>query len=39
VDFGNFTALMDAFGFYWLAWNQYPHAHAATGSGHIPAPE
>ena len=25
VDFPKFTALLEAFGFYWLAWNQYPH--------------
>ncbi|MBI4917021.1 MAG: response regulator [Acidobacteria bacterium] len=25
VDFEKFTKLMDAFGFYWLAWNRYPH--------------
>ncbi len=25
VDLTNFTAMMEAFGFYWLAWNQYPH--------------
>ena len=25
VDFEKFTRLMDAFGFYWLAWNRYPH--------------
>ena len=24
VDFGSFTQLMEAFGYYWLAWNQYP---------------
>jgi len=24
VDFDKFTKLMDAFGFYWLAWNKYP---------------
>lgn len=24
VDFGKFTELLNAFGFYWLAWNQYP---------------
>jgi len=24
VDFEKFTTLMDAFGFYWLAWNKYP---------------
>ncbi|MBK9990497.1 MAG: response regulator [Verrucomicrobia bacterium] len=24
VDFDKFTKLMEAFGFYWLAWNQYP---------------
>jgi CheY-like chemotaxis protein len=25
VDFGQFTELMASFGFYWLAWNRYPH--------------
>ncbi len=25
VDFGQFTELMETFGYYWLAWNQYPH--------------
>lgn len=24
VDFEKFAKLMDAFGFYWLAWNRYP---------------
>ena len=24
VDFEKFTALMEAFGFYWLAWNRFP---------------
>jgi DNA-binding response OmpR family regulator len=24
VDFEKFAALMEAFGFYWLAWNRYP---------------
>lgn len=24
VDFGKFARLLDSFGFYWLAWNQYP---------------
>jgi CheY-like chemotaxis protein len=24
VDFEKFTKLMDAFGFYWLAWNRFP---------------
>ncbi|MBL9126007.1 MAG: response regulator [Verrucomicrobiales bacterium] len=24
VDFGKFSALLEAFGFYWLAWNQFP---------------
>lgn len=24
VDFTKFTQLMQAFGYYWLAWNQYP---------------
>jgi CheY-like chemotaxis protein len=25
VDFDKFIQLMEVFGFYWLAWNQYPH--------------
>jgi len=25
VDLPQFTALMDAFGFYWLAWNKFPY--------------
>jgi len=25
LDFDKFQGLMDAFGFYWLAWNQFPH--------------
>ena len=25
VDFEKFTRLMESFGFYWLAWNRYPH--------------
>lgn len=25
VDFTQFSELMETFGFYWLAWNQYPH--------------
>jgi len=25
VDLANFTAMMEAFGFYWLAWNKYPY--------------
>jgi CheY-like chemotaxis protein len=24
VDFDKFTALMESFGFYWLAWNRFP---------------
>lgn len=28
VDFPKFTSLLDTFGFYWLAWNQYPHPTA-----------
>ena len=24
VDFTQFSQLMETFGFYWLAWNQYP---------------
>jgi two-component system response regulator len=26
VDFSQFTKLMDTFGYYWLMWNQHPHA-------------
>ncbi len=25
VNFDKFTKMMDAFGFYWLAWNRFPH--------------
>jgi CheY-like chemotaxis protein len=25
VDFSQFSKLMDTFGYYWVAWNQYPH--------------
>ncbi|MBU4461146.1 MAG: response regulator [Verrucomicrobia bacterium] len=25
VDFSHFTQLMETFGYYWLAWNQFPH--------------
>jgi len=25
VDFSQFTKLMETFGYYWLAWNQFPH--------------
>jgi len=25
VDFSQFVKLMDSFGYYWIAWNQYPH--------------
>ncbi|MDR3669351.1 MAG: response regulator [Holophaga sp.] len=25
VDLADFSSLMETFGFYWLAWNQYPH--------------
>jgi CheY-like chemotaxis protein len=25
VDFEKFTRMMDAFGFYWLAWNRFPN--------------
>jgi CheY-like chemotaxis protein len=25
VDFTQFSQLMETFGYYWLAWNQYPH--------------
>jgi DNA-binding response OmpR family regulator len=24
VDFTQFSKLMDTFGYYWVAWNQYP---------------
>ena len=24
VDLRNFTSLMEAFGYYWLAWNKFP---------------
>jgi CheY-like chemotaxis protein len=27
VDFEKFTGLMEAFGYYWLAWNCYPDSH------------
>lgn len=27
VDFTQFNQLMEAFGFYWLAWNHCPHQH------------
>ena len=26
VDFAKFTNLLETFGYYWLAWNQYSHA-------------
>lgn len=26
VDFAQFAGLLEAFGYYWLAWNQSPHA-------------
>lgn len=26
VDFDKFKKLMETFGFYWLVWNQFPHA-------------
>ena len=26
VDLPSFTSLMSTFGYYWLAWNQFPHA-------------
>jgi len=32
VDFTQFTQLMEAFGYYWLAWNQSPHANPTPGS-------
>ena len=25
VDFTKFSELIDTFGYYWIAWNQYPH--------------
>jgi len=25
VDFTQFSKLMDILGYYWVAWNQYPH--------------
>lgn len=31
VDFEQFRKLMESFGFYWLAWNQYPFSDRATG--------
>ena len=30
VDHAKFTALLETFGFYWLAWNQYPSRLAST---------
>jgi len=30
VDFDKFGALLEAFGFYWLAWNHYPHGEGAV---------
>ena len=30
VDFFKFTALLESFGFYWLAWNQFPGTPAST---------
>ena len=30
VDFEKFTRLMEAFGFYWLVWNQFPEATAGS---------
>lgn len=30
VDFEKFTSLMEAFGFYWLAWNQFPDPAAPS---------
>lgn len=32
VDFAKFTKLMEDFGFYWLAWNQFPRRDAAGGA-------
>lgn len=32
VDYEKFRSLMNAFGFYWLAWNRYPHADGANQS-------
>jgi CheY-like chemotaxis protein len=31
VDFKKFTELMEAFGFYWLAWNRFPHLEKPGG--------
>lgn len=30
VDFGQFSELMNAFGFYWLAWNRFPQLDPGT---------
>ena len=38
VDFSQFLKLMDAIGFYWLVWNQYP-ARAITGEKRFPEME
>ncbi len=31
VDFDKFTELLASFGFYWLAWNQFPYANRTEG--------
>ena len=31
VDFPKFNALLETFGFYWLAWNQYPLGTSSRG--------
>jgi CheY-like chemotaxis protein len=36
VDFDKFTNLMEAFGFYWLAWNRFPDE--ARGEAQWPPP-
>ena len=30
VDFHKFTELLETFGFYWLAWNQYPNRSSSS---------
>jgi CheY-like chemotaxis protein len=30
MDFGKFTQMMEVFGFYWLAWNQFPERTGKT---------
>jgi CheY-like chemotaxis protein len=34
VAFDKFKSLMEAFGFYWLAWNQYPESHGQADPTH-----